>query len=91
MGPRATLRRFTYALALGGSLISVLPTALQYFPTEYPLPWIVVGGFGWAFSRTVRRLLRGIRERKVLDREIQACLASTDRPIVEISSDVGSS
>lgn len=91
MGPRVTLRRFTYALALGASLVSVLPTALQFFPTEYPLPWIVVGGFGWAFSRTVRRLLRGIRERKVLDREIQARLASTDRPMVEISSDMGSS
>jgi len=89
LGPRVTLRRFTYALALGASLVSLLPTALQFFPTEYPLPWIVVGGLGWAFSRTVRRLLRGIREQRVLDREIQARLALTDGPIVRIPSEGG--
>jgi len=91
MGPRVTLRRFTYAIAIGASLVSILPTALQFFPTEYPLPWIVVGGLGWIFTRTVRRLLRGIREQEVLDREIETRLGSADGPVGELTSAVGSS
>lgn len=91
LGPRVTTRRLTYSLALGASFVSIAATALQYLPAEYPLPWIVAGGLGWAFFRTVRGLLRGIRERKELDREIQARLPSSDGPTVEVLSDVGAS
>jgi hypothetical protein len=91
MGSRVFVRRLTYATAVGASLVSILPTALRFFPTEYPLPWIVVGGLGWLFTRTVRRLFRGIREQKVLDREINARLGSTGGSVGELPSGVGSS
>lgn len=91
LGPRVTARRVTYALALGASFVSVLPTALQFLPADYPLPWIVAGGLGWAFLRTVRGLVRGVRERKELDREIQARLAAPGGPTFEAVSEMGSS
>jgi len=91
LGGRVTLRRLTYATAVGASLVSILPIALRFFPTDYPLPWIVVGVLGWIFTRTVRRLFRGIRETKELDREIEARLGSTDGPVGELTTDVGPS
>jgi hypothetical protein len=91
MGTRVTLRRLTYALVVGASLVSILPTALQFFPSEYPLPWIIVGGLGWIFFRTVRRLLRGIREQRELDAEIQARLEPTQGPAGDLTSRVESS
>ena len=88
MGSRVLLRRLTYATAVGASLASILPIAVRFFPTEYPLPWIVVGGLGWIFTRTVRRLFRGIQEQRALDREIDTRLRSTDGPAGELRPEV---
>jgi hypothetical protein len=78
MGLPVTVRRLTVATVMGASLASLLPTALRFYPTEYPLPWIIVGGLGWALARTLSRLFRGIRERKRLDGEIEALIESME-------------
>jgi hypothetical protein len=91
VGPRVTFRRISYATFLGVSLVSLLPTALRFFPTDYPLPWIIVGGLGGLFARTVFWILRGIRERKRIDAEIEALKGPTQGPLGELTTETEAS
>jgi hypothetical protein len=87
LGPRVTVRRVSYSIAVGATLGALLPVALRFFPTEYPLPWIVVGFLSWVLVRTLRSLFRGIRDRKAIDAKIQALLQSFETSATELVSE----
>ncbi len=72
-------------------MASSLPIALRYLPPDYPLFWMIVGFFGWAFFRALRRLFRGIGEKKTLDAEIKALVESTEGPLGGLASEVDAS
>lgn len=89
IGPRVSLRRVSFSVALGATLGALLPIALRYFPWEYPLPWMVVGFLGWVLLKTLRSLFRGIGDRKALDREVEAILQANEAASLKLTSEKG--
>lgn len=91
IGPRVTLRLISLSVAVGATLGALLAIALRFFPWDYPLPWIVVGFLGWVLRKTLHSLIRGIGDRKALDREIEAILQGNEGSFLELISEEGRS